>query len=345
MSFFDDLPDHQRDLYRLLLPLIDPISPYLADPEISEIFVYGPSRIVMRKQGRDHPTTAQFRSSQLKHLIQQIGTFNGRVMGFDVKKGETPILEGSLPCGSRVSGVLHGINADADSLTIRKHSKSMLKPEDLVRLGSVTEEALAFLQSVIQQDGSILVSGATDTGKTTFLNTLATFLPDGNRILVCEDTPELRINKPNVVRFRTSPTSGVGFLELLDLSMRQSGDHIIFGEIRASQQTAKGSAGSPAFPFLMALNSGHKASMTTIHANGREASLEKMVNYCFFSNAHVPERIYRASVAEAFRVVVQLGKEQGRKRVVSISEINGLSSSGLFLLRDKFILKNQILVS
>ncbi|MDJ0842344.1 MAG: ATPase, T2SS/T4P/T4SS family [Acidobacteriota bacterium] len=116
--------------------------------------------------------------------------------------------------------------------------------------------------------------------------------------------------------------------------MRQSGDHIIFGEIRASQQTRDGTAGSPAFPFVMALNSGHRASMTTIHANGGRESLEKFVNYCFFSGPTVPERVFRAAVAEAFGVVVQLKKEPGthRKGVHAIHRVAGLDASGAFIL-------------
>ncbi len=330
------LTEPEQDRYRLLKPLILPILKPLADPAVTEIFIYRPGRIVCRQQGVDQDIDAGFRTETLRHLIVQLGTFNGRKIGFGA--GQTPILEGILPCGSRVSGVLKGVNADADALTIRKHTHSMLTPQDLIDFGSITSEALDWLRKAIAEDQSILISGATDSGKTTFLNVLSQYLPEENRILVCEDTPELQIDKPNVARYRTDPNSGIGFLELLDLCMRQSGDHIIFGEIRAGQQTRDGNAGSPAFPFVMALNSGHRCSMTTIHANGGRESLEKFVNYCFFSGPTVPERVFRASVAEAFGVVVQLVKlpEEKRKVVQSIARIIGLDRDGGFEMEDVF---------
>ena len=340
------LPPVQQELYVLLKPLIQPILAPMVNDDVSEIFVYAPNRIVYRISGKDYPSTAHFEKETLRNLIQQLGTFNGRAIGFDPAKGETPILEGSLPCGSRVSGVLQGVNVDHDSLTIRKHTRSMLTPDDLVRFGSITPQALLWLNKAIQDDQSILISGSTDSGKTTFLNVIARFLPEDNRILVCEDTPELQIDKPNVARFRTHPRSGIGFLELLDLTSRQSGDHIIFGEIRAGQQTRNGTAGSPAFPFIMALNSGHLASMTTIHADGGEASLNKFVNYCFFSGANVPEHVFRSGVAEAFGVVVQLRKLRGTKKKVveSISKVNGLTDDGRFDIEDVFRYQGESLV-
>ncbi|MDJ0842345.1 MAG: ATPase, T2SS/T4P/T4SS family [Acidobacteriota bacterium] len=208
------LTEKDQELYRLLAPMIQPILAPLADPAVSEIFIYRPERIVCRVRGVDRELPGRFKVETLRRLIQQLGTFNGRRIGFG--KGHTPILEGTLPCGSRVSGVLKGVNADADALTIRKHTHAMLSPQDLIDLGSITPEALAWLRRAIEADQSILISGATDSGKTTFLNVLAQCLPDEHRILVCEDTPELQIDKPNVVRFRTDPHSGIGFLELLD---------------------------------------------------------------------------------------------------------------------------------
>lgn len=253
-----------------------------------------------------------------------------------------------MPCGSRCSGALKGINVDDDCLTIRKHNKSMLTPDDLVKLGSITREALEWLRRRIVEDNmSVLISGSTDSGKTTFLNVISNYLPDEHRILVCEDTPELKINKPHVVRFQTAPAAGVSFVDLLDLCMRQTGDHIVFGEIRAGQQSNGRMTGSPAYPFAMALNSGHLASMTTIHANGREESLNKFVDYCFFSGVpNVPERMFRKLVGHAFQIVVQLVKDRstGRKICQSISLSEGFNEEReCFRMRDVFAFEKGVL--
>ncbi|MDJ0842420.1 MAG: ATPase, T2SS/T4P/T4SS family, partial [Acidobacteriota bacterium] len=200
------LTEPEKDRYRLLEPMIQPILEPMTDPAVTEIFIYRPERIVCRAKGIDREIEGRFRGETLRHLITQLGTFNGRKIGFG--SGQTPILEGTLPCGSRVSGVLKGVNADADSLTIRKHTHSMLTPQDLMDFGSITREALDWLRAAIADDQSILISGSTDSGKTTFLNVLSQYLPEENRILICEDTPELQIDKPNVARYRTDPNSG-----------------------------------------------------------------------------------------------------------------------------------------
>ena len=328
--------------YELLYTLLEPILPGLLDEEVSEIFVLNEHDIRVRKRGGDSPLKGRsFQGKDLEALIQQVGTFNHRKIGFNTGKGETPILEGSLPCGSRCSGVLRGINVDSHCLTIRKHHKRMLTPQDLVDYGSITPEALAWLKDqIVAKNSNILISGGTDTGKTTFLNTIANYLPDPHRILLVEDTPELQINKPHVVRFQTSPESGVGFTHLLDLCMRQTGDHIIFGEIRAGQQIRGVLSGSPAYPFVMALNSGHLASMCTIHANGREESLDKFLDYCFFSGVtNVPGEMYAKMVGQAFQVVVQLVKKrgEGRKICESISLCKGYNKTDQrFELADVF---------
>lgn len=320
-------PEGQRQ-YRLLRPLLDPVIQYLLDSRVSEIFVLSERDIRYRIQGSDHRSAGPYFSDEdLQALIQQIGTFNQRQIGFLSDRGQHPVLEGSLPCGSRCSGALKGVNVDSHCLTIRKHHKSMLTPKDLVDFGSITQEALDWLQErILVYDESILISGSTDSGKTTFLNVISNFLSDDHRILVCEDTPELQINKPHVVRFQTAPAAGVSFVELLDLCMRQTGDHVVFGEIRAGQQVDGRMAGSPAYPFAMALNSGHLASMTTIHANGREEALNKFVDYCFFSGVPgVPAEMFRKMVGSAFQVVIQLTKDRknGKKLCTSISTCKG----------------------
>ena len=340
-AYIAHLPPLNRRHYDLLYTMLGPILPGLLDDTVSEIFVLSETDIRVRKRGGDHPLPSQFKGNDLESLILQIGTFNHRRVGFNVEKGESPILEGSLPCGSRCSGVLRGINVDHHCLTIRKHHKSMLTPQDLVNYGSITPQALTWLKDqIVGRNSNILISGGTDSGKTTFLNTISNYLPETHRILLVEDTPELQIHKPHVVRFQTSPQSGVGFTHLLDLCMRQTGDHIIFGEIRAGQQLQGGLSGSPAYPFVTALNSGHLASMCTIHANGREESLEKFVDYCFFSGVTgVPGEMYAKMVGKAFQVVVQLVKKrgEGRKICESISVCRGYNKADQrFDLQDVF---------
>ena len=333
-AYLADLPPLQQERYTLLAPLLAPILPYLLDPEVSEIFINTPHEVWLRSKGRDRRVGARFTPAGLRSLMDQLATFNGRQLGFET--GQHPILEGILPCGSRVSGALHGVNVRNHHLTIRKHNRSLLAPEDLIRLGTVTEAQLEALQHILLvEGGSILVSGSTDAGKTTFLNTLVRFLPEDHRILVCEDTPELQIVQPHVVRFQTQPRAGITFINLLDLCMRQTGDHIVFGEIRAGQMTRNGMAPSPAYPFVMALNSGHGASMTTIHANGGAASLEKFVDYCHLSGLpNVPDTVYRRAVAEAFNAVVHLAKdpETRKRKVQSLHRVQGTGQNGCFAI-------------
>lgn len=303
----------RRAQMNLLRPMMAPIEAPFLDPNVTEIFINSPTCIRIRTKGLDTVSTAQYDPRRLELMMDQIATFNGAKLGWGPDLD--PILEGVLPDGSRCSGALEGVNADSAHLTIRKHRQTHLTLDDLVKAGSVSEAALAYLKTVMDHGGHVLISGGTGSGKTTFLNTLSSFLPRHHRIITVEDTPELQLQADHVLRLRTAPYANVDPTRLMRLTMRETGDHIVFGEIR----------GAEAWPLALALNSGHAASMTTIHADGPEEALEKFADYCLLFNGNVPTHVYAKRIARTFAAIVQLQKcrRTHRRHVVSIGSCDG----------------------
>src|SRR2546421_2932042 len=241
--------------FRLILPYLRPIERLILDPEISEIMINSPSNIFIEKQGviqKVHGITIS--ADQLRVAVQNIA----RSLGDDISE-EKPILDSRLPDGSRIAAVLPPCSLQGITLTIRKFNTRSFTIHDLIRIGTITEEMAAYLQASILNRKNILISGGTGTGKTALLNILADFIPDDDRLLVIEDTAEIHIRKPNLVRFEARRQQGpkipaISIRDLLKASLRHRPERTILGEIR----------GEEAFNLLQALNTGRSGSLSTI---------------------------------------------------------------------------------
>jgi pilus assembly protein CpaF len=300
--------------FRLILPYLKPIENLILDPEISEIMVNSPTDIFIEKQGvikKIHGITIP--NDQLRVAVQNIA----RSLGDDISE-EKPILDSRLPDGSRIAAVLPPCSVHGITLTIRKFNIRSFTIDDLIRIGTITDAMATYLQSAIVNRKNILISGATGTGKTTLLNILADFIPGEDRLVVIEDTAEIHIRKPNLVRFEARRQQGpkipaVTIRDLLKASLRHRPERTILGEIR----------GEEAFDLLQALNTGHSGSLSTIHANSAAQALSRLASCVLQSGIDLPYKAIKANIADSIHLLVHIERRRTRR---CISEILGLQS-------------------
>jgi len=237
-----------------------------------------------------------------------------RVLGDEISE-ERPLLDSRLPDGSRVAAVFPPCSVTGTILTIRKFHNKRYTADELVRIGTLTLPLLNDLRSAIEKRQNILISGGTGTGKTTLLNALATFIPDAERIVVIEDTSELQLQMPNLVRLearREHPgLPAVTIRDLLRATLRLRPDRILLGEVR----------GGEAFDLLQALNTGHEGSLCTIHANSAESALSRFTSCVLQSGIELPYAAIRASIAEALNLVLHIERRHGRRFVAEVLRI------------------------
>jgi pilus assembly protein CpaF len=302
--------------YRLILPYLRPIEKFILDPDISEIMLNSPSDIFIEKQGvmeKVHGITIP--TDQLRVAVQNIA----RGLGDDISE-EKPILDSRLPDGSRIAAVLPPCSIQGITLTIRKFNTRNFTIHDLIRIGTITEEMAAYLQDAIINRKNILISGGTGTGKTTLLNILADFIPDEDRLLIIEDTAEIHVRKPNLVRFEARRQQGpkipaVTIRDLLKASLRHRPERTILGEIR----------GEEAFDLLQALNTGHNGSLSTIHANSASQTLSRLASCVLQSGIELPYKAIKASIADSIHLLVHIERKHALRRVNEILAVQSYS--------------------
>ena len=228
-----------------------------------------------------------------------------------------------LPDGSRVNAIIPPLALDGPSLSIRRFGTGPLAANQLVQLKSISAEMMELLSSAVRARLSILISGGTGAGKTTFLNILSQYIPQNERIITIEDAAELQLAQENIVRLETRPPNveGQGAIrqrQLLINSLRMRPDRIIIGEVR----------GEEAFDMLQAMNTGHEGSMTTVHANTARDALTRLESMVAMSNLNLPEKTVRQQIASALTIVVQCTRlSDGSRKVVSIHEITGMEEN------------------
>ncbi len=300
-----------------------PIEPLLEDDAVTEVMVNGTDAIFVERDGVISMSDIKFRTdAHLRQVISRIVTSVGR------RIDETsPMVDARLPDGSRVNAVIPPLAVDGPSLTIRKFMKSGLTASELIDRRSVTPQAISFLQACVQGRLNILVSGGTGTGKTTFLNMLSNFIPDGERIVTIEDAVELKLRQRNLIRLECRPpnlegTGEVTSRDLLRNSLRMRPDRIVIGECR----------GAEALDMLQAMNTGHDGSLTTLHANAPREATSRLETMVMFAGFELPARAVREQMAAAIDVIVQLERlRDGRRMVTSVTEVIGLEGDQISL--------------
>lgn len=302
--------------FETILPFLRPIEHLIRDDSISEIMVNGPDRIFIEREGvLEQVADVALSEKSLMVAIKNIA----RRLGDDVSEAK-PILDSRLPDGSRVAAVISPCSVHGVTLTIRKFSSRQFATEDLMRMGMLNGELAARLQSYVHDRKNILISGGTGTGKTTLLNALCRFIPDKDRILLIEDTSEIRLDKPNFVRFEArqaqSDLPAITIRDLLKASLRHRPDRIILGEIR----------GGEAFDLLQLLNTGHSGTLSTVHASSAAQALARFTSCVLQSGIELPYRAIKSNIADSLNVLIQLERRPGKRFVAEVLEIRGYNS-------------------
>jgi pilus assembly protein CpaF len=293
-----------------------PIEPFLNDPTVTEIMVNSTDLIYVEREGHLFQTEARYLS--VSHLRQVIERIVGQV-GRRIDES-SPMVDARLADGSRVNAIVPPLAVDGPALTIRKFTKNAFHMNDLVRIGSVSEGAVEFLDACVMGRLNILVSGGTGTGKTTLLNALSAFIPDHDRIVTIEDAVELRLDQQHVVRLESRPPNienkgQVSIRDLVRNALRMRPDRIVVGEVR----------GGEALDMLQAMNTGHEGSMSTLHANAPRDALARLETMVLMSGVDLPVRAIRDQVSSALDLIVQIERmRDGTRRITQIVEVNGL---------------------
>ncbi len=293
-----------------------PLEEYLSVEGITEIMVNGPKHIYIERQGRVQKVNATFEDDEhLMRIIERIVAPLGR----RIDEG-APMVDARLPDGSRVNAIIPPISLIGPTLTIRIFAKIPLTVENLIEFGTITRESIEFLKASVIARVNILISGGTGSGKTTTLNILSGFIPDGERIVTIENAAELQLRQEHVVTLESRPPNieGRGEVNIRDLvvnSLRMRPDRIIVGEVRAGE----------ALDMLQAMNTGHEGSMTTLHANSPRDMLSRLETMVLMAGMDLPHRAIREQIASAVDLVVHQDRmRDGTRKITSISEVQGM---------------------
>ena len=278
---------------------LGPLEPLLKDPKISDILVNDKDHVFVEKGGLLRRVDTSFRDD--RHLLQIIDRIVSRV-GRRVDES-SPMVDARLPDGSRVNAIIPPLALDGPSMSIRRFGTGPIGSNQLVALKSISAEMMEVLAAAVRARISILISGGTGAGKTTFLNILSQYIPQSERIITIEDAAELQLAQENIVRLETRPPNveGQGAIrqrQLLINCLRMRPDRIILGEVR----------GEEAFDMLQAMNTGHEGSMATIHANTPRDALSRLESMVAMSNLNLPEKTVRQQIAGAIGIVVQISR-------------------------------------
>ena len=285
-----------------------PLEPLLDDPQVNDILVNGPNSIFVEVAGVLQKAQPRFiDDDHVMRIIRRVLAPLGRRLD-----ESSPMVDARLPDGSRVNAIIPPIALDGPSISIRKFTQKHLTASDLVNLGSMTRECLELLTGIVQNRRNLLVSGGTGTGKTTILNLLSQFIPKDERIVTIEDSAELQLNHPHIVRLETRPANaeGTGKVAARDLvvnALRMRPDRVIVGEVRSGE----------IIELLQAMNTGHEGSMSTIHANSSKDALIRIETLLAVNGYDAGERAIGRLIGSSLDVIVQLARLPNGRRLVS----------------------------
>jgi pilus assembly protein CpaF len=296
---------------------LGPLEPLLKDNTISDIMVNGFDNVYVERGGRLVETNIRFRDqAHLRMIIDRIVSNVGRRID-----DSSPIVDARLDDGSRVCAVIPPLSLIGPVVSIRRYGKKLLGTEDLLKNQTFTHGILDFLSGCVEARLNIVIAGGSGSGKTTMLNTMSRFIPENERVVTIEDTAELQMQQPHVVRLETRPANieGAGAVTARDLvinTLRMRPDRIIVGESR----------GAEALDMLQAMNTGHDGSMTTIHANTPRDAFSRLETLVMMASQNVPDKVIRQQLVSAIHLVVQCGRmSDGTRKVTGIAEVVGVA--------------------
>ena len=303
--------DVQHELFGL-----GPLEPLLADPTISDILVNSHGTIYVERRGKLEVTSVAFKDNEhLMRVIERIVSSVGRRID-----ESSPMVDARLRDGSRVNAIIPPLSIDGPVLSIRRFGTEPLRMNSLIENKALTKDIAEMLEMCVNARLNVLISGGTGAGKTTLLNALSAYIPADERIVTIEDSAELQLQQPHVVRLETRPPNieGKGEVTQRDLvrnSLRMRPDRIVIGEVR----------GGEAIDMLQAMNTGHDGSLTTVHANTPRDALSRLETMIQMTGMRLSDRAMRQQIASAINLVVQVARlSDGTRRVTAISEITGM---------------------
>jgi pilus assembly protein CpaF len=309
---------------------LGPLEPLLWDDDVSDILVNGPNQVYVERQGKLYLTDVRFNDDQ--HLMLIIDRIVSQV-GRRVDEA-SPMVDARLADGSRINAIIPPLALDGPSLSIRRFGKKRYTVDDLIDKETVTADMVEFMQAIVKARLNVLVCGGTGSGKTTMLNCMSSFIPSDERIVTIEDSAELLLQQPHVVRLETRPPNveGKGEVtqrELVKNCLRMRPDRIIVGEVR----------GGEVFDMLQAMSTGHDGSIATVHANTPRDAIQRLEMMMLLSGASIPQRAMRQQIASALNIIVHVSRmADGSRKMMKISEINGMEGD-MVMMQDLFEFK------
>jgi pilus assembly protein CpaF len=302
---------------------VGPLEPLLCDDRVTDILVNGYRQVYVEREGKLYKTDVTFQDD--RHLLAIIERIVSQV-GRRVDEA-SPMVDARLADGSRVNAIVPPLAIDGPSLSIRRFGRHRYQIGDLVSKGTLNDNMVHFLNAIVRARLNIIVAGGTGSGKTTMLNCLSGFIPDNERIVTIEDSAELCLQQPHVVRLetRTANVEGKGEItqrELVKNCLRMRPDRIVVGEVR----------GAEVLDMLQAMSTGHDGSISTIHANSARESLGRLEMMMLLSGFSIPQRAMRQQIASAINLIIHVSRlSDGTRKVLRISEITGMEGDAIMM--------------